>query len=81
VGLRAGLDKEVTGKIRSPLPWIKPRSTGSPARSQTLYSLGYQAPTYVCVCVCAYIYIYIPVRYILYLIYRTFREFALKFSA
>jgi hypothetical protein len=32
VGLRAGLDTEVRGKIISPLPGIEPRSLGFPAR-------------------------------------------------
>jgi hypothetical protein len=36
VGPRAGLHTEATGKILSPLPGIKPRSPGRPARSQTL---------------------------------------------
>jgi hypothetical protein len=36
VGLRAGLDTEARGKILSPLPEIERRSTGRPARSQTL---------------------------------------------
>jgi hypothetical protein len=43
VGPRAGLDTEATGKIISLLPGIEPRSPGSPARSQTLYSLSYPA--------------------------------------
>jgi hypothetical protein len=37
VGLRAGLDTEVTGKSSLPLPGIEPRSPGRPVRSQTLY--------------------------------------------
>jgi hypothetical protein len=37
VGLRAGLGTEVTGKIPLPLPGIEPRSSGRPARSETLY--------------------------------------------
>jgi hypothetical protein len=32
VGLRAGLDTEVRGKILSPLPGIEPRSPGRPVR-------------------------------------------------
>jgi hypothetical protein len=36
VGPRAGLDREARGKILSPLPGIKPLSSGRPARSQTL---------------------------------------------
>jgi hypothetical protein len=36
VGPRAGLDTEATGKILSSLPGIKSRSSGCPARSQTL---------------------------------------------
>jgi hypothetical protein len=43
VGPRAGLDTEARGKILSPLPGIEPRSSGGPARSQTLYRLSYQA--------------------------------------
>jgi hypothetical protein len=43
VGLRAGLDTEVRGKILCPLPGIKPRSPGRPVRSQTLYWLSYPA--------------------------------------
>jgi hypothetical protein len=42
-GPRAGLDTEVRGKILSPLPGIEPRSSGRPARSQTLYWLSYPA--------------------------------------
>jgi hypothetical protein len=38
---RAGLDREATGKILSPLPGIEPRSPGRPVRSQTLYRLSY----------------------------------------
>jgi hypothetical protein len=34
-GTRAGLDTEARGKILSPLPGMKPRSSGRPARSQT----------------------------------------------
>jgi hypothetical protein len=34
---RAGLDTEATVKILLPLPEIEPRSSGRPARSQTLY--------------------------------------------
>jgi hypothetical protein len=40
---RSGLDTEVRGKILSPLPGIEPWSPGRPARSQTLYWLGYPA--------------------------------------
>jgi hypothetical protein len=36
VGPRAGMDTEARGKILSLLPGIEPRSSGSPARSQTL---------------------------------------------
>jgi hypothetical protein len=43
VGPRAGLDTEATGKILSPLPEIELRSSGRPARSQTLYRLSYSA--------------------------------------
>jgi hypothetical protein len=43
VGLKAGLDTEVRGKIFSPLPGIEPRSSGSPTRNQTLYWLSYPA--------------------------------------
>jgi hypothetical protein len=38
---RAGLDTEARRKILSPLPGIEPRSSGRPARSQTLYWLSY----------------------------------------
>jgi hypothetical protein len=41
VGLRAGLDTEARRKILSPLPGIEPRSSGRPARNQTLYCLSY----------------------------------------
>jgi hypothetical protein len=41
VGPRAGLDIEARGKFLSPLPGIRPRSPGRPARSQTLYCLSY----------------------------------------
>jgi hypothetical protein len=37
VGLRAGLDTEVRGKIPTLLPGIEPRSPGRPVRGQTLY--------------------------------------------
>jgi hypothetical protein len=43
VGPRTGLDTEARTKILSPLPGIEPRSTGRPARSQTLYCLSYPA--------------------------------------
>jgi hypothetical protein len=43
VGPRAGLDTQATGKILSPLPGIEHRSSGHPARSQTLYWLSYPA--------------------------------------
>jgi hypothetical protein len=36
-GPRAGLDTVARGKILSPLPGIKPRLPGRPARSQTLH--------------------------------------------
>jgi hypothetical protein len=42
VGPRAGLDTEVRGKILSLLPGIEPRSSGRPARSQTLHWLSYR---------------------------------------
>jgi hypothetical protein len=45
VGPRAGLDKEATGKILSPLLGIELRSPGHPARSQTLHWLSYPAHT------------------------------------
>jgi hypothetical protein len=41
VGPRAGLDTEPREKILLPLPGIEPRSSGRPARSQTLYCLSY----------------------------------------
>jgi hypothetical protein len=41
VGPTAGLDTEARGNILSPLPGIEPRSSGHPARSQTLYWLSY----------------------------------------
>jgi hypothetical protein len=37
VGLRAGLNTEVRGKILLPLPGFEPQSPGRPVRSQTLY--------------------------------------------
>jgi hypothetical protein len=37
VGIIAGMDTQVRGKILLPLPAIEPRSPGGPARSQTLY--------------------------------------------
>jgi hypothetical protein len=42
VGLRAGLDTEVTGKILRP---CRGSNSDRPVRSQTLYCLSYQAPT------------------------------------
>jgi hypothetical protein len=39
----AGLDTKATGKTLSPLPGIESRSSGRPARSQTLYWLSYLA--------------------------------------
>jgi hypothetical protein len=48
VGLRAGLDTEVRGKILSPLPGIETRSYCRPACSQTLYWLSYPAHRKVC---------------------------------
>jgi hypothetical protein len=41
VGLRAGLDTEVRGKIPCPMQGIEHRSPGRPVRSQTLYWLSY----------------------------------------
>jgi hypothetical protein len=46
VGLKAGLNKEVKGKILLPLPGIEPRSPGYPACSQTLYWLSYPEVAY-----------------------------------
>jgi hypothetical protein len=43
VGPRAGLDTEDKRKNPLPLPGIEPRSSGRPARSQTLYCLSYPA--------------------------------------
>jgi hypothetical protein len=43
VGRTAGLDTEARGEILLPLPEIEPRSSGRPARSQTLYCLSYPA--------------------------------------
>jgi hypothetical protein len=59
VGPRAGLETETTGKILS--PGIEPRSSGRPARSQTLYCLSYPAH-FLSICTAKYCRCSIPER-------------------
>jgi hypothetical protein len=49
MGPRAGVNKQATGKILSPLPGIEPRSRGRPTRSQTLHWLSYPGTPWKCV--------------------------------